>query len=211
VLLADDHVMVRQGLRALLEAEPDLAVVGEAGEGREALRLVGLLRPDVLVVDVDLPGLSALEVMREMRRQRLTTRVVALSSDRDETPVLLALREGALAYVLRGSPAQTLIEAVRFAAAGRRFLSPPLRLDEMEARLSRMPGGAADPYESLTPREREVLELAAEGLSNADIARRLGISRRTVEGHIASAGRKLGLRGRVQMVRYALGRTKPPG
>jgi len=126
ILLADDHAVMRQGLRALLEAETDFSVVGEAADGLEALKQVERLGPEVLVIDLKMPGLNGLEVVRQVRQRHLATRVVILSMYDDEPHVLEALRHGAVAYVVKGATAADLITAVREAAAGRRYLSPPL-------------------------------------------------------------------------------------
>lgn len=206
VLLAEDHEVVRRGLRMLLEAESDFTVVGETGDGIEALRLTERLQPDVLVLDLGMPGLGGLDVLREVRRHCAKSRVVVLSGHAEENFVQTAIRNGAHAYVLKSASAADLVRAIRDAAAGRRFLSEAVTGPLIDALLAPGPAGAADPYESLTTREREVLHLAAAGCSNPDIAARLFISRRTVETHRANLLRKLGLRGQTDLVRFALER-----
>jgi len=206
VVLADDHRVVRQGLRALLEAGGRFCVVGEAGNGLEVARLVERLRPDVLVLDLMLPGLNGLEVTRRVKQLSPKTQVVILSMHNDESYVLEALKNGAAAYVLKDSSAEELVKAIGEAMAARRYLSPPLSEAAIEAYLGRAAAGAADPYESLSSREREVLQLAAEGHTNAKIGRRLFISPRTVEIHRANMMKKLGIRNRIELVRYALKR-----
>jgi two-component system response regulator NreC len=206
ILLADDHHIVRQGLRALLEAEPDFHVLGEAADGLEAVQLVERLQPDVLLVDVMMPGLGGLEATRQVRERFPKTQVVVLSMHSNEAYVLQALRNGALGYVLKDSNAADLIKAVREAASGQRYLSPPLSDYIIDAYVNKAHETVLDIYETLTNREREVLHLAAEGHTNADIAVRLSISPRTVEIHRTNMMRKLGLHSEHDLIRYALRR-----
>jgi len=206
IVLADDHHLVRQGLRSLLEAEPDFSIVGETGNGLEAAQLVERLRPDVLVLDLMMPGLNGLEVTRQVSQRSPRTHVVILSMHPNEAYVLEALRAGAAAYVLKESTSAELVRAVREAVAGRRYLSPPLSERAIEVYMQKAESATLDPYETLTAREREVLHLAAEGHTNAEIADRLFISRRTVETHRANLMRKLGLRTQTDLLSYALRR-----
>lgn len=206
IVLADDHGVVRDGLRALLEAQPGFAVVGEAGDGLESIRLVERLQPDVLVLDLMMPGLNGLEVLRIVGRRSPDTRVVVLSMSENEAFVLEALKNGASAYVLKGCKSACLVDAVRRAAAGQRYLSPPLSDRPIESYLEKAQTFSTEPHETLTPREREVLQLAAEGNTNAAIAARLFLSSRTVEMHRASMMRKLGLRNHAELIRYAVKR-----
>ena len=206
VVLADDHRVVRQGLRTLLDAQRDLSVVGEATDGLEVVRLVERLRPDVLVVDLMMPGLGGLEITRQVSRRTQQTHVVVLSMHADESYVLEALRNGAAGYVLKCASAAELIEAVREVAAGRRYLSPPLSDRAIDAYAQKDRDATLDVYETLTTREREVLHLAAEGHSNRTSAARLSISPRTAETHRANILRKLGLQNQSELVRYALRR-----
>jgi two-component system response regulator NreC len=210
IVLADDHHVVRQGLRSLLEAEPDFSVVSEAGDGLEAAQLVERLQPDVLVLDLMMPGLNGLEVTRQVSQRSPRTHVVILSMHPNEAYVLEALRAGAAAYVLKESTSAELVRAVREAVAGRRYLSPPLSEHAIEAYMQKAESAALDPYETLTTREREVLHLVAEGHTNAEIAERLFISRRTVETHRANLMRKLGLRTQTALISYALQRRILP-
>ncbi|MBM4083072.1 MAG: response regulator transcription factor, partial [Planctomycetes bacterium] len=195
IILADDHPVVRHGLKALLEAEADFQVVGECGDGLEAVRLAERLKPNVLVVDVMMPGVTGLEVARQVTERLPETRVVILSMHANEAYVLEALRNGATGYVLKDSGGASLVEAVRAVAAGRRYLSPPLTERAVEAYAQKAKGADVDAFETLTTREREVLHLAAQGLTNPEIGRRLFISARTVEVHRANLMRKLGLKG----------------
>jgi DNA-binding NarL/FixJ family response regulator len=206
IVLADDHHVVRQGLRALLEAEPGFSVVAEAADGLAAADLVERLKPNVLVLDLMMPRLSGLEVARQVRRRSPQTRVVVLSMYANEAYVLEALRNGVAGYVLKESTAADLVHAVREAVAGRRYLSHPLSERAIELYVQKAQATTPDIYETLTSREREVMHLVAEGYSNADIAARLSITRRTAETHRARVMRKLGLRNQVELIRYALRR-----
>jgi two-component system, NarL family, response regulator NreC len=206
ITLADDHSIIRKGLRLILEAEPDLEVIGEAADGLEAAQLVERLKPDVLLLDLMMPGLSGLEVTRQVRRRSSRTRVVVLSMHGAEGCVLEALRAGAMGYVLKGSEPDQLITAIREAAAGRRYLSPPLSERAIEVYIERADTPADEAYATLTPREREVLHLAAEGYTNAEIAARLSISPRTAEKHRANLMQKLNLKSQTDLIRYALRR-----
>jgi len=206
ILLADDHHIVRQGLKALLEGEPHFRLVGEAGDGIEAVRLAERLKPDVLVTDVMMPGLNGLEVTRQVTKNLPKTRVVILSMYTDDAYVFEALRYGASGYVLKDSQASDLVKAVREVAAGRRYLSPPLSERSLEVYMRKMESAPEDPYELLTTREREVLQMVAEGHTSAEIATRLFISPRTAEGHRANLMRKLGLQNHTDLVLFALKR-----
>ncbi len=204
ILLADDHNVVRQGLRSLLEAETDFKVVGEAGDGLEASKLVESLQPDVLILDLMMAGMNGLDVTRQSVKRSPNTRVVILSMHGNESYVHEALRAGAKAYVLKDSSGEELVRAVREALANRRYLSASLSERAIEAYMQKIETTALDPYDTLTIREREVLHLAAEGCTNADIASRLYISRRTVEVHRANMMQKLGLRTQTDLIRYSL-------
>lgn len=208
IVLADDHPIVRQGLRSLLESEPGWDVVGEAANGLNAVELIEQLRPDVAIVDVMMPDLNGLEVVRRVRRRAPDTALVVLSMHTDEPYVIEALRGGAMAYVLKGTNTAHLVEAVREVEAGRRYLSPPLTERVIDAYVQRVVEAdrPIDRYDLLTPREREVLQLAAQGESQVEIAERLSISPRTVETHRANLMRKLGLRTQADLHRYAIQR-----
>jgi len=206
IVLADDHPIVRLGLRTVLEAEPDFQVIGEAGDGLETMSLVERLQPQVLVLDLLMPGLSGLEVARQVRQRAPETRVIVLSMHANEAYVLEALRHGAAAYVLKETSSAELVQAVRTVAAGRRYLSRPLSERALEVYAQRAEATPLDLYETLTTREREVLHLAAEGCSNSEIATRLSISPRTAETHRSNLMQKLGLHSQTELVRYALRR-----
>src|SRR5262245_9595609 len=210
IVLADDHPLVLRGIRRVFEAEPDFALAGEAADGLQTLRLAERLQPDVLVLDLMMPGLNGLDALPALARRGPQTRVVVLSMYSDEAYVRQALCGGACAYVLKGCDPGLLVLAVREAAAGRHYLSPPLSERAIEAYLESARSGPPDPHEALTPREREVLQLAAEGHTGAEIGRRLSISPRTVEMHRANLMHKLGLRTQADLIRYALRRGVIP-
>ena len=206
IVLAEDHHIVRQGIRAILEREPGFEVVGETSDGLEAAQLVEHLQPDVLVLDLMIPSLSGLEVARQVRQRSPKTCIVILSMHAAEPYVLEALQAGAMAYVLKESHSDELVRAIRNALDGRRYLSPPLSERAIEIYIEKAGSGTIDPYDTLTNREREVLHLAASGATNAEIAQRLSISPRTVETHRAKVMRKLELSSHIDLVRYALRR-----
>lgn len=203
VVLADDHPVVRVGLRALIEDVQGLRVVGEAGDGLEAVEMVEELRPDVLVLDLMMPGLGGLEVIRRVRAISPGTRIVVLSLYSDEPYVVEALRSGACGYVVKEASASELVRAIQEVCDGRYYLSSQLAQRAIEVYLQTSAADAHDPYTALTPREREVLHMTAQGLSTAEIAARLYISRRTVENHRVNLMRKLGLKTRAQLIRFA--------
>ena len=204
IILADDHEIFRQGLRALLEKEPDFRVIGETGDGLEAIALVRRRRPDVVVVDVMLPGLNGLEAAHQIKKHDENVQIVTLSMFADESYVLRGLKNGASAYVLKSAAFEDLVRAIREVMAGRTYLSTPL--SEQAIAVFKKNAGTTnmDKYELLTDRERQVLQLAAEGLTSAEIAKRLGISRRTAETHRANISRKLGFQSPTDMVAFAL-------
>jgi DNA-binding NarL/FixJ family response regulator len=206
ILLGDDHAILRQGLRLLLEEEPDFTIVGEASTGVEVMVKTDMLHPDVVILDVGLPDLNGLEITRQIHQRNQHTRVVILSMHAKEAYVLEALKNGASAYVLKGSDANELIQAIRQSMQGIRYLSPPLSERAIEAYLEMIKDRGLDPYDTLTNREREILHLVLESYSNVEIARRLTISPRTVEVHRAKMMHKLGLSSQVDLVRFAMQR-----
>jgi DNA-binding NarL/FixJ family response regulator len=210
IVVVDDHHIVRRGLRTVLETESGFSVVGEAADGLEALEMVERLQPDVVIVDIMLPGLNGLELMRRVRQDVPHTRIVVLSMYANEAYVLEALQNGASGYVLKDASGADVVHAVRTALAGGRYLSPPLSERAIEAYGERRRSTLLDRYEMLTAREREVLQLVAEGFSSVDIAARLSISARTVEAHRAHFMQKLGLHGQTELVRYAIRRGLLP-
>lgn len=206
IVLADDHPIVRDGLRGLLETEPGFNVVAETADGLKAVDLVERLKPDVLIVDVVMPGLDGLEVTRQVSHRSPQTRVIVLSMHADEVYVLRALRNGAVGYILKDSSTADLVQAVCEVIAGRRYLSPPLSERAIEAYIQKAEATTLDGYETLTTREREVLHLTVEGCNNTEIAERLSISPRTVATHRTNMMRKLGLSTQTELISYALKR-----
>lgn len=210
ILLAEDHPVVREGLRALLESEDDFLVVAQTGDGSSVPALVKELRPDLVVLDMVLPGMRGLEILPELARESPQVRVVILSMHSNEAYVLEALRSGAAGYVLKQSEPEELVRAIRAAVAGRRYLSPPLSERAVEAYARRATQSHSDPYHDLTPRQRQVLQMVAEGRTNIEIAHRLSISPRTVETHRATLMKRLGVRTQAEVVRFAVVRGLVP-
>ena len=206
IVLAEDHQILRQGLKMMLGAEKAFRLVGEAGDGLEAVRIVKATKPNVLVLDLMIPHLHGLEVTRQLSKDCPRTKIVILSMLADEPYVVEALRSGALGYVLKECTAANLIEAIQSVASGKRYLSPALAERALAAFFQNPSEPGLDPYETLTERERLILQLAAEGLSNPDIGRKLFISPRTAESHRANLMRKLGLHSQTDLVRYAIRR-----
>lgn len=207
VLLADDHTIVRQGVRMCLEAMGDIAVVAEAGDGQEAVLLAAQLRPDVAVVDLTMPRLNGVEAIRQIRRDVPDTEVVVLSVHDSEAYVVQALRAGAAGYVLKRNAATELAAAIRAAHEGQAYLHPAIArrvIDDYLSRIHASEDAVSEPHERLTPREREVLQLAAEGHSTRAIAGLLCLSTKTVEHHRASLMTKLGIHGQTELVKYAI-------
>ena len=202
MLLADDHETVRHGLRLLLNGQHDMEVIGEAGDGRAAVERAGSLKPNVAVVDVSMPEMNGLEATKAIRESAPATAIVALTRYDDEAYVQELLSAGALGYVLKQSPSAELVDAVRAAASGQRYLDRHLVARAAGTMLSSRRRRAAPP--AITDRETEVLRLMAVGHSNKEVARTLDLSVKTVEVHKANAMRKLGLTGRTDVVRYAL-------
>jgi DNA-binding NarL/FixJ family response regulator len=203
VLLADDHTLVLAGIRGLLAHVAGVEVVGQAEEGHEALRLTETLRPDVVLLDIGMPGLNGLEVAQRLNRFDPAIRVIILSMHASEEYVLKALRAGAAGYLLKGSAVAELEVAIRSAARGDLYLSPPVSKSVVDAYVSRT-GAAPDPLAALTPRQREILQLVAEGHTSKEIATRLGLSYRTVETHRNQLMKRLGVTDVTALVRLAV-------
>jgi two-component system, NarL family, response regulator NreC len=205
ILLADDHQLMRSGIRLMLERESDLSVVGEASDGREAVALAKSMRPDVVVMDIGMANLNGIEAAQQVTQNRPEVAIVMLSMHSDESYVLRALKAGARGYLLKDSAEADLIKAVHAVAGGKSFFSPAVSkvlLDDYVRKLKR--SGADDAYDLLTPREREVLQLVAEGKSNKDIANLLNLSVYTVESHRSNFMEKLNLRGLPELILYAV-------
>jgi len=212
VVLADDHVMVREGLQAFLNSVPEIKVVGSAGDGLEAVQVIERLQPDVLVLDLMMGSMNAVDTVRQVRKKAPKTKVIILSMFGNEEYVLATLRAGAMAYILKDSPPSELIRAINEVRAGRHFLAARLSEMVIDNYLNSAPQEAADPYDTLTRTERTILGLVLDGSSSAKIAQRLVISPRTVEVHRANLMRKLGLHSRTDIIRWAAQRNMlPPG
>jgi two-component system response regulator NreC len=204
VLLVEDHVVVRQGIKALFADEPDVEIVGEADNGREALKCVSEQHPDVVLMDISMPGLNGIEATRQIRQDYPDVKIVILSMHSDEEYVFQVLRAGASGYVLKQSDSSEVLTAIRAALAGGSFLSPPISRAVIDDYVRRAEArGRGDDLDLLTPREREVLQLLAEGLSNREIAEQLGISIKTVETHRSNMMSKLGVDNKTELVKYA--------
>ena len=206
IVVADDHDVVRRGLRSFLEIDPEFSIVGEAANGLEVAPLIEELQPDVLILDMTMPGKTGLEVTQEIMQRWPQTRVIILSMHSDEALVQKALSYGAAGYVIKDSTSADIGRAIRDVVAGRRFLSSPLSERAIEAFMRNAPQVGFDAYTTLTAREQEVLKLAAQGLNNAEIGTQLAISPRTAETHRSRMMHKLGLRTQTELVRYAIKR-----
>ncbi len=207
VLLVDDHAILRQGVHALLAREPDLLVVGEAGDGEEALVAVARSKPDVVIMDIVMPRMNGLEATRLIKERHPDTRVLILSMYDDHEYVVQIIQAGASGYVLKRVVTEDLVRAIHAVHAGESFLYPPIaaKLIGDYLRVTEGDGGrGAGNGESLTTREREVLKLIADGNSNGQIADQLGLSRKTVDSHRANAMRKLDLHDVTEVVKYAI-------
>ena len=205
VLLADDHKLIRSGLRLLVEQQPDFAVVGEANDGREAVALAKSLKPDAVVMDIGMPSLNGIEAALQITQAHPETAIVMLSMHSDESYVLRALKSGAKGYLLKDSAESDLIRAIHAVADGKSFFSPAVSkvlLDDYVRKLKR--SGAEDVYDLLTPREREILQLVAEGKSNKDVANLLNLSVYTVETHRSNIMQKLNLKGIPELILFAV-------
>lgn len=206
ILLADDHTILRQGLRALLESEPDFVILGEAQNGLETLEQTRMLNPDVVILDLGLPDIHGLEVVRQIHQFAPKIRIVILSMHAKEAYVVEAFNNGASSYVLKGSESSALAEAIRLSMRGIRYLSPPLSEKDLADYIRRTKEQTLDLFETLTNRERQILHLVSSGCSNNEIARRLSISPRTVEVHRSKMMSKLGMHNQSDLVRYAIQR-----
>jgi DNA-binding NarL/FixJ family response regulator len=203
VVIADDHEIVRRGVRSLLLADKTFQIVAEVADGLAAAQAVEKHRPGLLFLDLSLPRLHGLEVLRQTRATSPNTKVIVLSMHNDEPYVIEALRAGAMAYLLKGSESTEIARAVQEVLAGRRFLSAPLSEWAINALATRT-AESTSPLSTLSPREREVMQLAAEGSNNPEVAEKLFISPRTAETHRTNLMRKLGLQSQTDLVRFAI-------
>jgi two-component system, NarL family, response regulator NreC len=205
ILLADDHGIVRRGLKSLLESQSGLEVVGEAADGLEALRLCGELSPDLLIIDISMPSMNGIEVASRAQKLDPAPRVIILSMHSDESYIMRALSAGARGYLVKDATDEDLIPAVRSVAAGKPFFSPAVTAVLMEDYVRQLRArGLTDSYELLTDREREILQLLAEGRSNKDVAALLDRGLSTVETHRANLMQKLNLHNTAEIVLYAV-------
>jgi two-component system response regulator NreC len=199
ILIIEDHALFREGLKSLLQTRNDLRLVGEASEGKEGIRLAEKLKPDLVLLDLILPGMHGLQVLRKLQKR---SKVLAVSMRIDELFVAEALKSGAVGYVVKEDSFNELLQAIQSALKSQRYLSRKLDAKKIGRLIERF--GTASPRESLTTREHEILQMAAEGLTSSQIGNLLSISPRTVEMHRGNLMRKLGLRSQADLVRFAI-------
>src|SRR5271169_4533077 len=205
ILIADDHTIIRSGLRLLLEQQPDFKVIAEANDGREAVQLISKHHPDVAILDIGMPQLNGIEATRQIVAENPEAQVLILSMHSDEGYVLRALKAGARAYILKNSAEADLIRAVRSVADGKSFFSPVISKMLLEDYVRQVrEKQVEDSYDLLTPREREILQLLAEGRTNKEVATVLGVSFHTVETHRGNILEKLNLHGIPELILYAV-------
>lgn len=204
ILLVDDHAVVRSGLRMLLQAQPDMSIVGEAETGREAVQMVRRLQPDVVLMDVQMPDMNGIEATKKIKEMKGDTAVLALTMHEDDQYFFEMLRAGASGYIPKRAAPDELVSGIRTVSAGQVFLYPSLAARLVQSYLGASDSEDSPPLEALTPREQEVLTHIAEGLTNPEIAELLVISAKTVDRHRENIMRKLNLHNRVDLVKYAL-------
>jgi len=205
ILLADDHAVLRAGLRLLLEAQPDLKVVGEASDGREAMRLAEALKPELILLDLTMPGLSGMETLPTLKKMLPATRILILTMHDDVSYLRQALSRGASGYVLKKAADSELISAVHAVLRGEVYVPPSMNKELLTDLLPRESAATpSDPWESLSEREQEVITLVALGHTSAEIAERLSLSAKTVETYRARGMEKLNLRSRAALVQFAI-------
>ena len=208
IVLADDHAILREGIRALLEDQHDMLVVGEAADGRKAVELARTLKPDVVVMDIGMPLLNGLEATRQIKHDCPDVAVLVLTMHDNEEYVSQLLAAGASGYVLKRAASSELVTAIRAVATGQSYLSPAVTKVLIEGYMGRKPAEpvVVDPFDALTTREREVLQLVAEGHTNSEIAQLLSISLKTVKAHRSNLMQKLGLHDRGELIKVAIQR-----
>ncbi len=208
IVIADDHALLRQGLKMVLEREADLQVIGEAADGDEAIRLAKALRPDVLLLDINMPKMNGIEVAKRLSQAKQPTKIIALTIHEDESYVVELIQAGAAGYVLKGIEPSVLVRAIRAVVAGELFIQPGVA--ETLSQELRRPGAKPEAVlgregkRRLTSRELEVLDLVSQGMSNLEIAERLFLSEKTVKNHLTNTFRKIGVTDRTQAVLYAI-------
>lgn len=204
IFIADDHIIVREGLKALINTQSDLEVIGEANDGQEAVQLAAKLQPDVVIMDVSMPNMNGLEATKSLKHSCPKTKILPLTRYSDSFHPQQMLLAGASGYVLKQSPAANLLQAIRVVAYGGTYLDPAITGKILENYYGRLPSQKIPVQKSLSEREADVLRLIAQGFSNKEVANELDISIKTVESHKAHAMKKLGLNNRVDVVRYAM-------
>ena len=204
VVIVDDHPVVRAGIRMIVDAAPDVTVVGEGANGADALRLVAQHHPDVLILDINLPDLNGAEVARRLREQSTTTAILVLTIYDDRQTVFGLLESGAIGYVLKDEALETVVDAVRAAARGESWLSPAVARQVVRRAVGETSSSPEAPPIPLTPREKEVLRLLAQGLDNEAIAQRLVVTKRTVQNHVSNIYSKLEVSSRTEAALYAI-------
>jgi two-component system, NarL family, response regulator NreC len=204
IVIAEDHETIREGIKLLINAQPDMEVIGEAGDGREAVERVQSLLPDVVLMDVSMPGATGFRATEKLNQTCPQVKVLALTRHRDKAYLQQLVRAGAEGYVLKQSPATELLRAIRAVAEGHQFLDPAMTGTVLAGYVGEQPASGIARQSWLSKREEEVLKLIAWGYSNKEIAAHLDISVKTVEAHRANAMRKLDLHSRINIVRFAL-------
>ncbi len=209
ILIADDHALLRQGLKMVLEREPDFRVIGEAADGDEAIRMAKALRPDVLLLDINMPKINGIEVAKRLSQAKAPGKIIALTIHEDENYVVELIQAGAAGYVLKGIEPSVLVRGIRAVVAGDMFIQPGLAEDLSQewqkpgAKPEAAAAGRAT-KRRLTSRELEVLDLVSHGMSNLEIAEKLFLSEKTVKNHLTNTFRKIGVTDRTQAVLYAI-------
>jgi DNA-binding NarL/FixJ family response regulator len=204
ILIADDHVILREGLRGLLEKEPDFSIVAEAGNGLDAVRLAGELRPDVIVMDIGMPDLNGMEATRKIIKANSAIKVLALSMESDRRFIVEVLESGASGYVLKDASFKQLANAIRTVAAGETYFCTRINELIIKDYLQRIPDGLPLNFASMTERERELLQMVADGMNTKEIAGKLGISNKTVEVHRQNIMKKLNLFSIAELTKFAV-------
>jgi len=204
IVLADDHGVVRDGLKLLINSQSDLEVVGEATDGQAALEMISRLVPDVAVLDISMPLLNGIELVKQLKARGVTSKLLALTANEDREYMQVLLKQGAVGYLLKRSAASDLLQAIRTVAAGGRYLDPAVIEDVVGGLFASFPKHPGAVQELLSDRERDVLRMIAQGYTNKEIGTRLDISAKTVESYKSRAIQKTGLRGRAEIVRYSL-------
>ena len=203
IILVDDHKLVRQGMSSLLNAQPNIEVIGEANDGQEAIKLIETLSPDIALLDVMMPNLNGIEAAKIVKQRGFKTKIIFLTMHANAAYAVRALQSGGLGYVLKDSDFNEILQAIENAMEGKRYLSAPISDEVLEMLLNSDPG-KEDTLEVLSPREREILQLIAEGNTNATIAEKLTLSVRTVESHRSNIMKKLRFSSHADLVKFAI-------